>query len=69
MCEKCQNVKNLWFHRIVKGWTDISIHEVQEAWDNAFGDGKFDNAYHDGTINPHAPVTCLHCGVKYFIWK
>lgn len=67
MCEKCQEAKNLWFHRIVKGWNDISIQNVQKVWDSVFGKDEFDNAYHNGKINMHSKVICLHCGEKYHI--
>lgn len=68
MCEICQDAKNKWFRRIIKGWNDTSVKEVQEACDRAFGEDQFEKAmYPDSTINWQGRVECKHCGEKYHI--
>jgi len=62
MCLICQDAKNKWFH-LTMGWNDLSINEIKEAFEKAFGNGTFEkarNQYQDFEI------VCLHCGEKFY---
>lgn len=67
MCEICQDAKNKWFHRIVKKWEDVSIEDVKEVCEKAFGEGSFEYMYPHGKVNWQGRVTCRHCGENYHV--
>lgn len=59
--------KNLWFKCIVQRRKGTTISDTREAWDRAFGEGKFNEAYPDNKINWRGKAICQHCGEKYHI--
>jgi len=67
MCPKCQGAKNKRFHRVVMGWSDISIDEIEEAFNEAFGEGTFKQTDNNRRVNFDAELQCQYCGEKFHI--
>jgi hypothetical protein len=61
MCSICQDAKNKWFH-LTMGWNDLSINEIKEVFEKAFGSGAFEKTRN----NRDFEIVCLHCGEKFY---
>lgn len=65
---KCVDAKNKWFSRIVMGWDEVTIEDVEKAFNSAFGKQEFKKAYSiTQGVNRKYKGHCHYCGTNYHI--